>query len=150
MLYCAMLSLTHLCSILLNCFILHYTILYYAMLCYAIIDSPLFHPSWLYHPTLHYTTLCYAMLCYYWLTFVPSFLTVPSYTTLHYTTLCYAMLYWLTFVPSYTIVSGVCHAENDEDKKAIICLKRSVEEDPYSTDSLLALGTRYLPSHSDV
>ena len=64
--------------------------------------------------------------------------------------LCYAIINSFLTVPSYTTVSGVCHAENDEDKKAIICLKRSVEEDPYSTDSLLALGTRYLPSHSDV
>lgn len=38
--------------------------------------------------------------------------------------------------------AGTCHAENDEDKKAIVSLRRSVEEDPYNIDSLLALGTR--------
>ena len=68
--------------------------------------------------------------------------------------LYYAIIDSFFFLPllsalSYTVISGVCHAENDEDKKAIICLKRSVEEDPYSTDSLLALGTRYLPLQSD-
>ena len=31
---------------------------------------------------------------------------------------------------------GMCHAENDEDKKAILCLERAVEEDPYNLDAL--------------
>uniref|UniRef100_M4BV36 Uncharacterized protein n=1 Tax=Hyaloperonospora arabidopsidis (strain Emoy2) TaxID=559515 RepID=M4BV36_HYAAE len=35
---------------------------------------------------------------------------------------------------------GECHAENDEDKSAIICLERAVEEDPYNLNALLALG----------
>ncbi|RLN45057.1 hypothetical protein BBJ29_003147 [Phytophthora kernoviae] len=35
---------------------------------------------------------------------------------------------------------GECHAENDEDKSAIICLERAVEEDPYNLSALLALG----------
>ncbi|KDO20672.1 hypothetical protein SPRG_13424 [Saprolegnia parasitica CBS 223.65] len=35
---------------------------------------------------------------------------------------------------------GECHAENDEDKKAITCLNRAVEEDPYNLHALLALG----------
>lgn len=39
---------------------------------------------------------------------------------------------------------GVCHAENDEDKKAIICLQKSIEEDPYNTEALLAIGTSYV------
>uniref|UniRef100_A0A7S1ZTP1 Peroxin-5 n=1 Tax=Ditylum brightwellii TaxID=49249 RepID=A0A7S1ZTP1_9STRA len=39
---------------------------------------------------------------------------------------------------------GKCHAENDEDRKAIACLERAVERDPYSTESLLALGVSYV------
>ncbi|ETV96994.1 hypothetical protein, variant [Aphanomyces invadans] len=35
---------------------------------------------------------------------------------------------------------GECHAENDQDKEAIVCLNRAVEEDPYNLDALLALG----------
>ncbi|KAI9922560.1 hypothetical protein PsorP6_000097 [Peronosclerospora sorghi] len=35
---------------------------------------------------------------------------------------------------------GECHAENDEDKSAIACLERSIEEDPYNLSALLALG----------
>ncbi|KAH9105706.1 hypothetical protein LEN26_014703 [Aphanomyces euteiches] len=35
---------------------------------------------------------------------------------------------------------GECHAENDQDKLAIVCLNRAVEEDPYNLDALLALG----------
>lgn len=35
---------------------------------------------------------------------------------------------------------GECHAENDEDKSAIVCLERAVEEDPYNLSALLALG----------
>lgn len=35
---------------------------------------------------------------------------------------------------------GECHAENDEDKAAIVCLERAVEEDPYNLSALLALG----------
>ena len=36
------------------------------------------------------------------------------------------------------------HAENDEDKRAIACLERAVEHDPYSLPSLLALGVSYV------
>lgn len=39
---------------------------------------------------------------------------------------------------------GLAHAENDEDKKAIVCLKKSLEVDPYNLNSLLALGTSYV------
>mmetsp|Transcript_4603 Transcript_4603/g.6296 ORF Transcript_4603/g.6296 Transcript_4603/m.6296 type:complete len:630 (-) Transcript_4603:67-1956(-) len=39
---------------------------------------------------------------------------------------------------------GKCHAENDEDRKAIACLERAVERDPYSPESLLALGVSYV------
>jgi peroxin-5 len=35
---------------------------------------------------------------------------------------------------------GNCYAENDQDKVAIVCLKRAVESDPYNLDALLALG----------
>lgn len=35
---------------------------------------------------------------------------------------------------------GECHAENDEDKTAILCLERAVKEDPYNLSALLALG----------
>jgi peroxin-5 len=35
---------------------------------------------------------------------------------------------------------GVSHAENDEDRKAIMCLKTSVNHDPYNLEALLALG----------
>ena len=35
---------------------------------------------------------------------------------------------------------GKCHAENDEDRKAIACLERSVERNPMSSPALLALG----------
>jgi peroxin-5 len=35
---------------------------------------------------------------------------------------------------------GLCHAENDEDKKAIICLNLAIEKDPYNVDALLAVG----------
>ena len=39
---------------------------------------------------------------------------------------------------------GKCHAENDEDRRAIACFERAVENDPYSLDSLLALGVSYV------
>jgi peroxin-5 len=39
---------------------------------------------------------------------------------------------------------GKCHAENDEDRKAIACLERSVERDPYNPQALLALGVSYV------
>ncbi len=29
---------------------------------------------------------------------------------------------------------GQCHAENDEDKSAIVCLEKAVENDPYNLD----------------
>ena len=44
---------------------------------------------------------------------------------------------------------GVCHAENDEDKKAIVCLRRAVDADPYNVDALLALGTSYVNELGD-
>jgi peroxin-5 len=39
---------------------------------------------------------------------------------------------------------GSCHAENDEDKQAIVCLQKAVECDPYNLEGLLALGTSYV------
>ena len=39
---------------------------------------------------------------------------------------------------------GRCHTENDEDSKAITCMMRSIERDPYSPESLLALGVAYV------
>lgn len=32
---------------------------------------------------------------------------------------------------------GQSHAENDQDRLAIACLERAVEQDPYSLDALL-------------
>ncbi len=40
--------------------------------------------------------------------------------------------------------TGLSHAENDEDRKAIACLEKSVEADPYNLDALLALGVSYV------
>ena len=39
---------------------------------------------------------------------------------------------------------GRCHTENDEDSKAIVCMMRSLERDPFSPDTLLALGVAYV------
>ena len=39
---------------------------------------------------------------------------------------------------------GKCHAENDEDIKAIACLQRAVERDPFCTEALLGLGVSYV------
>ena len=39
---------------------------------------------------------------------------------------------------------GRCHTENDEDSKAIVCMMRSIERDPYSPETLLALGVAYV------
>lgn len=39
---------------------------------------------------------------------------------------------------------GICHAENDEDKRAIYCYNKSLDCDPYNLQSLLALGTSYV------
>jgi hypothetical protein len=36
------------------------------------------------------------------------------------------------------------HAENDEDKRAIACLERAVDQDPHSLPALLALGVSYV------
>ena len=35
---------------------------------------------------------------------------------------------------------GKCHAEHDDDKKAIACLERAVEQDAYNLPAVLALG----------
>jgi peroxin-5 len=35
---------------------------------------------------------------------------------------------------------GQCHAENDEDRRAIACLERAAERDPYNLEALVALG----------
>lgn len=39
---------------------------------------------------------------------------------------------------------GRCHAENDQDVEAIKCLEAAVDRDPYSSESLLALGVSYV------
>jgi len=39
---------------------------------------------------------------------------------------------------------GKCHTENDEDQKAIICWLHSLERDPFSPETLLALGVAYV------
>ena len=39
---------------------------------------------------------------------------------------------------------GKCHTENDEDQKAIVCWLRSLERDPFSPETLLALGVSYV------
>ena len=39
---------------------------------------------------------------------------------------------------------GSCHAENDQDPEAIKCLEAAVDRDPYSPESLLALGVSYV------
>ena len=39
---------------------------------------------------------------------------------------------------------GKCHNENDDDKKAILCLSKAVEYDPYNLEALLALGTSHV------
>ena len=39
---------------------------------------------------------------------------------------------------------GVAHQEHDQDRKAIMCLEKAVEEDPYNLDALLALGVSYV------
>lgn len=42
------------------------------------------------------------------------------------------------------LMLGKCNAENDEDRKAIVCLENAVERDPYSSEALLALGVSYV------
>jgi peroxin-5 len=39
---------------------------------------------------------------------------------------------------------GRCHAENDMDKDAIVCLEHAVDRDPYCSEALLALGVSYV------
>jgi peroxin-5 len=39
---------------------------------------------------------------------------------------------------------GRCHAENDQDPEAIKCLEAAVDRDPYSPETLLALGVSYV------
>ena len=39
---------------------------------------------------------------------------------------------------------GKCHTENDEDQKAITCWHKSLERDPFSPETLLALGVAYV------
>jgi len=39
---------------------------------------------------------------------------------------------------------GVCHADNDEDKKAIRCFTAAIDCDPYNARAFLALGTSYV------
>ena len=39
---------------------------------------------------------------------------------------------------------GRCHAENDQDPDAIKCLEAAVDRDPFSPESLLALGVSYV------
>ena len=39
---------------------------------------------------------------------------------------------------------GRCHAENDQDREAIVCLETAVERDPFNPESQLALGVSYV------
>jgi peroxin-5 len=39
---------------------------------------------------------------------------------------------------------GMSHAENDEDRKAIICLERAVDNDPYNLQALMGLVVSYV------
>ena len=39
---------------------------------------------------------------------------------------------------------GLSHAENEEDYKAIHCLEKAIDADPYNLDALLALGVSYV------
>lgn len=39
---------------------------------------------------------------------------------------------------------GTCHAENDDEPKAIYCLEKAVDYDPYHLSTLLSLGTCYV------
>lgn len=39
---------------------------------------------------------------------------------------------------------GSCHAENDEDKQAIVCLQKAIDCDPYNLCGLLSLGTCFV------
>ncbi len=39
---------------------------------------------------------------------------------------------------------GQCHAENDQDRRAILCLEKAVEQDPYNLNALLSLGVSYV------
>jgi peroxin-5 len=42
------------------------------------------------------------------------------------------------------LMLGRCHAEQDMDREAILCLEQSVEVDPYHVPSRLALGVSYV------
>lgn len=39
---------------------------------------------------------------------------------------------------------GECHAEHDEDKKAIACLQRAIDRDAYNLNALLSLGVSHV------
>jgi tetratricopeptide (TPR) repeat protein len=39
---------------------------------------------------------------------------------------------------------GQCYAELDDDKSAIACLERAVEQDPYNLPALMALGVYHV------
>ena len=39
---------------------------------------------------------------------------------------------------------GQCHAENDQDREAIICLAHAVDRDPYDQEALLALAVSHV------
>ncbi|CAE7487929.1 PEX5 [Symbiodinium microadriaticum] len=39
---------------------------------------------------------------------------------------------------------GACHAENDQDERAIDCLRRALDSDPFNLGALLSLGTSYV------
>jgi peroxin-5 len=59
-------------------------------------------------------------------------------------------MYSLIFIYLYVVftlgwrVLGECYAENEDDKKALYCLKKAVELDPFNLEAQLALGmTRF-------
>lgn len=39
---------------------------------------------------------------------------------------------------------GRCHAENDQDREAILCLENAVDRDPYCAKAMAALGVSYV------
>ena len=45
---------------------------------------------------------------------------------------------------------GLCHAENDEDVKAILCFKQSIDCDSYNLESLLAIGISYVNEYDSM
>lgn len=77
----------------------------------------------------------------------------PEHSEGIYTKRIYSTSYSSSTISWYSIYSilylfllgwrmlGVCYAENEDDKKALYCLKKAVDLDPYNLEAQLALGT---------